>query len=141
MPANISLITASLDLQLVRLLRDAMGTTAARAGLYGSKVGPTPEIEPRLRHEPEPVIEPRRVHHPDPHFAPRPVVHPEPVYQNPPTIGPVEPEKPCRVKTPFPPVWKTLPPVENPAQTAPKVKVVIQRPDIVHKGSLIDFFI
>src|SRR5690606_31213264 len=102
--ANVALITASLDLQLVRLRRGAMNTTAPGVGGGGSHAGGTPIIDPRHRHQPEPVIEPRKVHHPEPFFAPRPIHHPDPIYQNPSTIGPVQPEKPCRLSSAFPPV-------------------------------------
>ena len=143
-PSEISLLAASMDLQLVKLLRDAMRTTACATKL-GVAVACARSrcIEPRVRIDPEPFIEPRVVITPTPRFEPRPVYYVrEPVYLDPnaPLPAPTEPECPRKTPPVCPPPWKSLPPVEHPEQVAPKVKVLIQRPDIVTKGSLIDFF-
>ena len=138
--SSINLLTATLDLQLVKLLRAATADDAAMAADTRRAVQPAPEILPRKRIQPQPIIEPRQRIEPTPRFEPRPVAEraPAEVCSLPPT-----PDR-CHAvsysKTPIEPPWKVLP-WENPSQPAPKVKVVIHRPDIGTKGSLIDFFI
>lgn len=141
--SNAGLIVATLDLQLVRLLRDAAGGTTAVTDL-----GPAPNrlntaaraaVRPVI--QPEPRIEPRLVHHPEPRIEPRPVVEVETKSHRLPTQPtPAEPERFVTYRPAVRPPWR-IPPQENPPQAAPVVKVVQIRPDIVHKGSLIDFFI
>jgi hypothetical protein len=132
-------IVAALDLKLVRLLREAMRGADAAAGK--GPLGTARRVLAR-RVEPEPRIEPRHVIRPEPRFEPRPVVHPEPKLPAAPapTAPPLEPEKPCKTESPIRPPWKVLP-WQTPVQPAPKVKLIIRRPDIVSKGSLLDFFI
>jgi hypothetical protein len=143
--ARIDLLVAALDLKLVRLLRDAIRTTAA-AGGRGQSVsglGPAPNNSlARRRVEPRPVIEPRRHIHPAPRFEPRIVIHPTPkVVEPPPAVcPPAEPEKARISKSLLVPPWK-IPPWEQPLQPAIIVKVIKRKPDIVRKGSLIDCFI
>jgi hypothetical protein len=141
------LIVASLDLQLVRLLRDAMHTADASAGrgTAVSGLGPAPtHIERRFRIQPEPEILPRKRIEPEPRIEPRKVIRPadrfEPRESDLVPV-PVECYKPCR-KSPIEPPWKVLPWEQPPCpRVEPKIKVVVRPPDIVHKGSLIDFFI
>jgi len=140
-PASISAIVATLDLQLVRMLRAAMADDGQRV----TALGPAPNnanIEPRKRIEPEPRFEPRPVVHPTPRFEPRPVYHPTARYV--PTVpdaplceaSPTDPD-PGRYR--IQPPWKVRP-WEGPVPMKLEVKVVVVRPDIVNKGSLIDFF-
>lgn len=134
--SSIPAIVAALDLKLVRLIRAAIAENRACQGRG--------VIAPRFRHEPDPRIEPRKVIHPTPRFEPRPVIHPtacvEPV---PPQFAPpVEPERPSTTASPIQPPWKLVP-WAQPAPPAtppppPPVKVVRYRPDMVHRGMMID---
>ena len=138
-----SLIVASLDLQLVRLLRDAMAPPIG-SGEPAHPLGPAPTtIERRFRVEPEPKIEPRKRIEPEPRIEPRQVIRPadrfEPRESDLVPV-PVECYKPCR-KFEIEPPWKVMPWEQAPCPVAPKIKVVVPPPDVVHKGSLIDFFI
>ena len=146
--ARVDLLVAALDLKVVRLVRDAIRTTELSAGgvpgPLGTIVSPL-RLEARRRIEPELLIEPRVVYHPTPYIEPRPVIHPTPTYApapvcQPPCEPPTQPEDPCRPHSPIQPPWRVLP-WKIPSQPPPKVKVVVIRPDIVSKGSLIDFFI
>jgi hypothetical protein len=128
--APVGLIVASLDLKLVRLLRGAMN-----AGCH-----PCGDIGPRRRHEPEPRFEPRKVFHPTPRFEPRKTIHVEPRVVETPSPAPAEPEQPTRLESPLQPPWKVAV-WKCPIQPTPQIKVVVHRPDVVTKGSLIDFFI
>ncbi len=139
-PGNISAILATLDLKLVQGLRAALQDDVKHPA--ATALGPAPQQTlPRSRIEPEPFIEPRRHITPTPHFEPRPIHHPEPKF------APCEdlycpssplPEDPGG-KSPIEPPWKVRP-WEAPVPIKLEVKVVQVRPDIVHKGSLIDFF-
>ncbi len=139
--ASASLIVAAMDLKLVRLLRDAMRSADAAAGPIGMACGGTsPGVAPRRRIEPEARIEPRRVITPEPRIEPRQTIRVESrVVEVAPAPVPLEPEHPCRTHSPIQPPWKVRL-WETPVPPAPKIKVVIQRPDIVSKGSLIDLF-
>jgi len=142
--ANANLLVAALDLKLVQLLRGAIRAAdqGARSGLP-FQLTPTPEPRPHIH--PQPVFEPRPHIHPTPYFERRPVYHPTPRYEQAKLACKCqEPQevvvnKPA-VEQPLSPPWKTKP-WENPPQPAPKVKVTKYRPDIVHKGSLLDFFV
>ena len=140
-PSSVSAIVAALDLQLVRGLRAALQDDIRR-GVHPLGPAPTQQLPGRQRIEPEPIIEPRRHIHPTPYFAPRPVHHPEPKFAPcdvfaPPSCTPL-PEDPGG-KCPIEPPWKVRP-WEQPVPIKREVKVVVVRPDIVSKGSLIDFF-
>ena len=140
--ANVSLIVAALDLNLVRLVRGAMADNPNGSPVSG--LGPAPNndrFEPRRRVEPEPRFEPRPVVHPAPRFLPRPVIHPAPRVEPRPCEPPHEPEMPVRTRSPIEPPWKVLPWDQPPEPPEPRVKLAIYRPDVVSKGSLIDFFI
>jgi hypothetical protein len=57
---------------------------------------------------------------------------------------PVECYCPPKRPTAVEPPWRVLPWEQGPdveMRVWPKVKVVVRPPDIIHKGSLIDFFI
>ena len=139
-PGSVSAIVAALDLKLVQGLRAALQDDVPR-GVH--PLGPAPnQILPRPRIEPNPVIEPRQRITPAPRFEPRPVYHPAPRFEPrghacPPPEAPL-PEDPGG-KCPIEPPWKVRP-WETPVPIKLEVKVVQLRPDIVHKGSLIDFF-
>jgi hypothetical protein len=135
--SGINLIVASLDLQLVRLLRGAIATNLKHN--TGPVLTPQPVIEPRRHIHPEPVIEPRR------HIHPLPVIDSVACSTKcsdeclnfcvlPAPTAPVS-----KTKSPIEPPWKVLP-WENPPQPAPKVKIVIKQPDNVNRGKLLDLF-
>ena len=137
----VSLIVAALDLQLVRLLRGAMAGSA-KAGCRATPLGPAPgHLHPDARPtvEPAPRFEPRPVVHPTPRFEPRPVIHPKPA-EAPQAGPPLNPEKPRPLPVVFEPPWKVLP-WEIPAEPAPKVKLIVHRPDVKTKGTMLDVFI
>jgi hypothetical protein len=146
--SSVGLIVATLDLQMVRLVRAAMAGGGAGKHPDGP-IHPAPKFEPRKRIEPEPVIEPRRRIEPEPRFDPRPKLRPYDV--QPPCCAPcdsaiaTEPaEKASRSTSPIEPPWKVLP-WENPPEPAPrvvrKIKVFLTPPDMHSKGSVIDLFI
>lgn len=132
MNANAELIVAAMDLKLVRLLRQAMHPSCSCGRSARGNTAPA--------HQPQPRIEPRRVIHPQARIEPRPVIHvPSRVIEQP-SATPTEPEQPSRLRSPIQPPWKILP-WQTPIPPRPKIKVVLHRPDIISKGSLIDFFI
>lgn len=142
-----SLIVATMDLELVRLIRGAIRA----ADLAGGKVGAlglplsrngagvlNAVALPRDRFEPAPRFEPRKTIHPTPRFEPRPVYHDRididvtPSDISSPLVHSVN-------RSPLPAPWQM--PVWNlPVQPAPKVKVHIHRTDVHNKGSLLDLF-
>jgi hypothetical protein len=138
-----SLIVATLDLELVRLIRGAM-RTADLASARGSRalLTPTDRFEPRKVLHPEPRFEPRRVIHPTPRFEPRPVERTAKTSPDcvPLCSAPCCPETSHITPSPIQPPWKVLP-WENPPPPAQVIKVVIHRPDNECKGSIIDCFI
>ena len=139
-----SLIVASLDLQLVRLVRGAMASPAD-SGEPASGLGPAPTIiERRFRVQPEPEILPRRRIEPEPYVEPRQVIRPADRFEPggcEPVPAPFECYTPPK-RSPVEPPWKVLPWEEAPCPPPPpRIKVVVPPPDVVHKGSLIDFFI
>jgi hypothetical protein len=102
-----------------------------------------PGVGPRFQFTPTPRFEPRRVYHPQPAFDRRDTIHIQPRVVDdlpPPPKAPLEPEMPSRLKSPIQPPWKILP-WKTPVPPQPQIKVIQRRPDIVNKGSLIDFFI
>jgi hypothetical protein len=135
------MIVAAADLKVVKLMRAAMGTGGCRA----TPLGPAPTFrgdcfEPRRRIEPTPFIQPRRVIQPTPRFEPRFTIHPRPNFEQRPLVAPLEPEMPSRICSPIQPpwtprLWPTTP------QPAPQVKRIVQQPDIVSKGLLLDMFL
>jgi hypothetical protein len=139
-PSSVSAIVATLDLQLVRLIRAAMQDDGRHAA---TALGPAPSPQPQLRQHfaPDPVYEPRRHIHPTPRYEPRPVIHPSPrIAPGGDCCVPCEPtpELPDG-RCPIQPPWKVRP-WDAPVPIKLEVKVVVVRPDIVSKGSLIDFF-
>ena len=136
--AQASLIVAASDLKVVRLLRDAIRTADIASGKFGP-LGTLPGCA-REKVHPTPRFESRPVHHPDPRIEPRQTIHLRDRVELQPHPTPVEPEQPVRCRSPIKPVWRTMP-TENAIEPRPIIKLIVQRPDIVSKGSLIDFFI
>ncbi|HEY8668594.1 MAG TPA: hypothetical protein VIL86_18250 [Tepidisphaeraceae bacterium] len=144
--ARVNLITATLDLQLVRLLRGAIRTADIASGVRRD-IAPQPTIEPRQHFHPEPIIEPRRHIHPQPKLDPRSILRalpacPPPSCQPCPIPSEPAPDPVTRCKHPnaILPPWKQ--PIWNtPIPPRPIVKLLIHRTDIINKGSLIDLFL
>lgn len=142
---NVSLVVAALDLHLVRLLRGAMRPADPSPGPGGAGgFGPAAVIEHRPRHHPDPLIEPRPRIRPTPRFEPRPVIHPAPRIEaslnDAAGAAPRDSSPPCPRGSPLQPPWKVLPWEQVPTPP-PLLKINVVRPDIHHKGSLIDLFI
>jgi hypothetical protein len=147
--SSVNLLVASLDLQLVRLLRSAIRVAdlSSGRGLSASGLGPAPNIEPRRRFCPEPDIEPRRVIRPEPRIEPRQVIHPEPRIEcNPPqtaysleAIDPASMQAICNHRSPIEPPWRVLP-WEQPLPPQPVFKIMVKRPDIQPRGRLLNVF-
>lgn len=136
--ASATLITATLDLQLVRLLRQAAG---APGGGPIVPIGPAPTPEPRPHIHPTPYFEPRPHIEPSPHFEPRRVYHPEKIEpQVCPPAAPAEPETPRVAKSPLEPPWKLLP-WKYPPPPPAVLKVVLHPTDVPKKGTVFDVFI
>lgn len=143
--STVNLLVATLDLNLVRLVRGAMRAADANAAPGGDQlIVPGPTVAPRRRFHPDPVIEPRRHLHPGPVFEPRPAHQREQVGAQ---QCPAEPVAPAVAKpsaSPIQPPWKVLP-WENPPAELPrpvhKVKLVVGPPDMSSKGNVIDLFI
>jgi len=132
---SVNLLLAAMDLKLVQLLRGAMNAGGGARGI----VHPTPRIEPRPVHHPDPRIEPRKTITPTPRFELRRVHRPEPKFESYQSLAPEQPKgSPCSKV--LPPPWKQ-PLTTLPVEPRPVVKKVEFAPDIVSKGSLIDFFI
>jgi hypothetical protein len=148
--SSISLLVATLDLQLVKSITSAMNAVNANGKCCDKAIDGVPVshkrdcFERRPVIEPTPRINPRKVYDPTPRIEPRPVIHPTPRVEEKqhccPPPAPCEPA-PCeKTKSPLLPPWKTLPcDVKEPAPV--QIKMIVQRPDIHHKGSLIDLFI
>jgi hypothetical protein len=143
-----ALVVAASDLQVVRLVRDAIRTADIQSGKGQpvSGLGPAPSrIERRFRLQPETEILPRRRIEPEPRIEPRRVIHPVDRYEPKESYlvpVPIDPCYKCCPKSPIQPPWKVLPWHEQPKlRVVPKVKVVLRRPDTVGRGSLIDVFI
>jgi hypothetical protein len=134
-----SVIVATSELKEVRSVIDAMRRADIESALAIRHRCDCFEREaefcPRQKIHPEPVIEPRRHLHPEPKIEPRVRLHPRAA-----VVPPVAEGEHHERKTPFvQPPWKVLPYPANCAATV-KVKVVLNRPDIIHKGTLLDFF-
>lgn len=149
--SRVSLIVASLDLQLTRLLRQAIRSAdvASGRGQPVTELGPAP-TPPAWCYgsiKPQPEIEPRQTITPTPRFEPRPVIgvcgcesrEVNPSLPPPEVAPPVDPEAPRLVRSPLEPPWKQLP-WEIPAQPAPKVKVIVKPPDLQKTGTVFDLF-
>lgn len=145
-----NLIIATFELSAVRLVRGAMlaADIASGRGQPASGLGPAPnpDIEPRRRITPEPFYEPRRHIHPAPQYEQRTILysvhleaslerqHNEASICGMAAVAPVA----SPAKSPFPPVWKTLPPVEHPVPARRPIKVIRHYPDIRNRGIVVD---
>lgn len=147
-----SLIIASSDLQVVRLLRDAIRTTElSGAARRATELGPLPSPDKPPHIHPTPVIEPRRHIHPTPVVEPRQHIHHSPRFDFalPDRLSPSPPLEAmasgqCHSKSPIEPPWRVVPwrHLDRPRPVIIKpVKIVIQRPDVSHVGAMIDTFI
>jgi hypothetical protein len=142
------LITATLDLQLVRLLRQAMRTADIASGKCQPVValGPAPNCAVAHDHfavDPTPRFEPRPVIHPTPRFEPRPRIHPCEAPRPKPLpveVVAIPVEQPHAARSPIEPPWKVLP-WQNPPPPAPSLKVLIHPVDVASKGSILDVFV
>jgi hypothetical protein len=136
---SVDLITATLDLQLVRMLRQAIRTADQSAGGPCQRSSPQPIIEPRPHVHPQPLIEPRSHIHPRPQFESRPKINPasEAISQ---TSDSTSKKERVRLPALFQPPWRVLP-WENLAPPAPKLKLIIRPPDLARRGSVFDVFI
>lgn len=141
--AMASLITAALDLSVVRLVRGAIaanldGTPGPLGTVVRSHRG---DILPRQVHRPDPRIEPREVISPTPRVEPRETVHLDPrvsVGETPCTAHPTPPAGKSGSDV-LPPPWE-LPVWRTPLPPKPILKLVLHRPDTRHKGTLLDRF-
>jgi hypothetical protein len=141
--SGINLMLAQMDLMMVRgvigAMRAADAGAAAAAGTAGCEGAH--RFRPAAVYTPTPRFESRVVYHPTPRFEPRPVFHPTPRCEPlPPCPAPCHPEHPRLTPSAVPPVWKTLPNLA-PRPAVQQIKAHVVRPDIRHKGSLIDTFI
>lgn len=152
--SNISLLVATLDLAVVKSIRDAIRTADLSSGKQFpvTAIGPAPNplngcggagdcYEHRRHIMPEPVYEPRRHYTPAPEFLPRPVIHPVPRVEPgcvpcPPVPHGCEPMKKCPIEPP----WASVP-WKNPTPAPDKIKVVVKVHDKDRRGQIIDLFI
>jgi len=137
--SSVDLITATLDLQLVRMLRQAIRTADQSSAAASCHAPPQQVIEPRPRIHPEPFIAPRPHIHPTPRFEPRPVIQPtrSPISDD---FASTSPPRPVKSPPVFQPPWRVLP-WEKIAPPAPKLKLTIKPPDAPRRGSVFDVFI
>ena len=136
------LVLALSDLKLVRLLRDAIAIADIQSGIDKSK-----PIQTVVEHEPA-----RRLTRCDdychqPHrtevvYRDRPITRTTRVVESKPVEAPLPPSPSARCDAGFKiqPPWKVLP-WQEPVQLSPKIKIIQYRPDIRHKGTLLDYFI
>jgi hypothetical protein len=140
LPIHVNLITAAMDLKLIRLLRGAMQPKLPHApGAHGVP-GPAPTLPGRPTHQASPALLPPTVVQPPPLLRPPPIIFFRPIFKEiplecatPPHAGPTSHTMPLQ------PPWKSLP-WKSPLPPPPLIKVVQHRPDIISKGSLIDFY-
>ena len=140
---NANLIIATMDLQLVKLLRGAIRTADLSAASSGGRsFSPADSYATRRVIHPEPRYEARPVIHPTPRYEMRPVERSQPTNPDliPPLAATCAPEPSHLTPSPIQPPWATLP-WQNPTPPARIVKVFIHRPDIASKGTMIDCFI
>jgi hypothetical protein len=142
---SFDIAVAALGLDLVQLLVGAMRAvdqSAPPVGSDGASGGSCSRCE-----SPAASYEPRRVIHRDPVYARRQVIHPDPRYEPAAVVRAPGREKVVRVEVEECPLtqppeapWKSLP-WENPPQVVRTVKAARYRPDIRHRGNLLDCFI
>jgi len=143
--SGIGLLLAASELSLVRLIRGAIAENAGgAAGPLGTIRPGADSFETRARIDPEPEIEPRRTIEPEPRVEPRTVYYTLQFQPVPPPVDPVPradlpPEveaSPSPIRPPWEvPIWEQPVVIEKPI-----IKKIVVRPDVIHKGALLDFF-
>jgi hypothetical protein len=142
--AAAALIPALAQLEVVTLLTQAMTAVNASANC-GGLPGPLPErdlcCEPRAGYcvAQHVCYAPRHVIHPTPRYLPRPVIHPTPLVEPDDSPVPCNPLPMCPIAAGPQPPWKTLP-WQDPVPPAPIIKIVVRQPDMLTRGTMIDFF-
>jgi hypothetical protein len=145
-PALAAVAVASLDLQVVRLVRGAIAANLqGTPGPLGTVVKPKPTGDlagAAAVVDPTPRFEPRPVHTPTPRFEPRFTITPDPRIV--PFDWPVPVPPPLQADltpgdAPLPPPWR-MPIWNTPLELPAVVKQTLHRPDIRHKGTLLDRF-
>ncbi|MBC7784439.1 MAG: hypothetical protein H7144_11425 [Burkholderiales bacterium] len=145
---QVSLIVASLDLQMIKSIRGAINANLPKTGPLGTipadanPATPRPHVKFQSDTGASPTIAPRQVIHPTPHFEPRPVIHPEPRVVDAPQHCAISPEQSASLakSNPIKPPWRVIPPV-IPDVVIIQTKVMQQKVDVIHKGTLLDLFI
>ncbi|MGN6505981.1 MAG: hypothetical protein ACTHM6_10510 [Tepidisphaeraceae bacterium] len=145
-----SLIVAFSDLMAVEAVTKAINANLPHTGPLGTiPQGYGPGTRPVLvnhAHD-NPQITPRLRAHPAPRIEARQTVTPAPRRGND-TYEPAPATAPCdcvcepapRHASPIPPIWKNLPPVAKDAVII-RPKVIVQKVDVITKGTLIDLFL
>jgi hypothetical protein len=143
--SSVNFIVASLQLQLVQSLISAIRTADLTSAAHNAAGGsPNPadsfccgdgrSITCEPRYLPRPVL------HPTPRYLPRPVIHPQPRVAPSPLPPPIPSAKTPHITPGPPPPWKTLP-CGEPGAAQSVIKMIVQRPDTLTKGTLIDLFL
>ena len=136
-----SLIVATMELSVVKLLRGAI-RTADLSGQRQDLLIPAPTIESRRHLTPEPVVEPRRHIRPAAIYEPSRIEHQHPRVERTALACPCPPPPPVPMKSmnPIQPPWKVLP-WEKAPQPRQTVKVHRHHTDVIRKGSVLDLFV
>jgi len=147
---SIPALLAAFDLAAVRAVTGAINANLPKTGPLGTiPVSANPAIaQPGsgARAGLQQTYEPRQRFHPTPVYEARPVCHLSPTYESspprcqPPLIDVVEVPVVKVSTNPLRPFWETLPPVP-PEQPAPVPKVIVQKVDVISKGTLLDLFV
>lgn len=136
----VGVLVAALDLALVRSITSAVEANLIAAGGVPGPLGTIIMPGPAPRGQTDSYeVGPREVIEPAPRFLPRLTHEPEPRVVDP-GVVPIHPEHPSRLESPFEPVWKQLPPVEE-KRTVTQVKYVHVRVDLHRKGTMLDIFV
>jgi hypothetical protein len=137
--ASPALIPALASLEVVTLLTKAMSAVNASAVAGGALPGPVGGYCDRFERAGYCVkhicYKPRLVITPTPRYLPRPVITPTPCFAE-----STNPDKPMCPIAPGPLPWWKLLPWQTPAAPAPIVKVISRPPDMLTRGTMIDFF-
>lgn len=138
--SDVSLIVAGMDLKMVQGVIRAMRA----ADIAGAKTKPPidryNETHATRRFD---EVQPRRVIHPTPEIAPRRVIHPTPRVEPTPALPAVDRADEIHshiTPSPIQPPWKVLL-WNQPVQSPPIVKQIVQKTDILNKGTLLDLVV
>lgn len=134
-----AVISALASLEVVTLLTKAM-TAVNASGVPGGLPGPNGACDSYCGERAGYVTKricyaPRQIIHPTPRYLPRPVITPTPCFED-----ATNPDKPMCPIAPGPLPWWKLLPWQKPAPAAPIVKIVVRPPDMLTRGTMIDFF-